>query len=434
MRTRYRNIALESTPAQPNQNYSALTSLCNGSSVVYGPVPYGTVPYRIVKGLEERIHDETGRSVPHFVRHRKMEYDITMARQGSYYQPYNASPFGITSYSPAIINQLQAEYYAGLQLAQINTWDLGPNMSPGLPTGWSMSIPSFNETVIINDLIERANQLKADVLLNLVEANQIWPSLKSLSTALPNMARSWNKIRKLIRTSSGSYLAWKFGISPLLSDLSAIAKFAPDMKRQFDRYVNQEPSRYSKFVPGNLSFSKAGSTTYANGRAVDVQSYQGLATSQPGYRYVLVAKPTAHYSSKFFQEFDFAMRRFSSSPASLAWERIPFSFVADWFVDIRGALSAIDRSLGFKPYEIVSLTRSFGYSMSTMAFRDFNSPCNGAKVGLGHVATCTFKHYERSVLPMPGLFPAWKGRFGKSQAGITAALIGQKLSQLPSKR
>lgn len=433
MRTRYRNIALESTPAQPNQNYTALTNLCNGSNVSYGPVPYGTVPYRIVKGLEERMHDDVGRPGAHSVIHRKMEYDITMARQGSYYQPYVASPYGITSYSPGIINQLQAEYYAGLQLAQINGWDLSPTMTPALPPGWSMSTPSFNESVVLNDLLERANQLKADVLLNIVEANQIWPSLKSLTSCMPEMARNWKKIRKVIRTASGGFLAWKFGVSPILSDLSNIAKFAPDMKRQFDRYINQEHSRFSRFIPSNLVFSKAGTSVSANGRPVDVQSYQGLSTSTPGYRYVLVTKPTAHYQSDFFKKFDFAMRRFSTSPASLAWERIPFSFVADWFVDVRGALRGIDRSLGFKPYEIVSLTRSLSYGVSTMAFRDFMSPCNGGHVGLGHVATCTFKHYERTVLPSPGLFPSWKGHFGKNQAAISAALIAQKLTRLRAK-
>jgi hypothetical protein len=69
-----------------------------------------------------------------------------------------------------------------------------------------------------------------------------------------------------------------------------------------------------------------------------------------------------------------------------------------------------------------------------MAFREHFSPCGGERVWGGNVASVKFKHYERRTLSGAELNPGWKGRFGKNQAAISAALITQQLTKLRSKR
>lgn len=385
------------------------------------------------KGYEERISESTGPERCHNVIHRKVEYDCSK-HKAPYIGVHYPYPYGVNSYSPAAEAQFNTEYYSQQALERIRSWDLSPDPSPDLPTGWSLSVPEHNEQAIINSLLTKASQLKADVLLNIVEANQIWPSLKSLATCLPQMKQQWGKIRKVVRTASGAFLAWKFGISPLLSDLMNIYQFSPDMERRYEQYSRQENLRLSVFVPCNLKFDKSASLTQLNGHTVKELSYQGISNVLPGYRYVLVVKPTVPYKTEFFKRLTFILKRFSSSPAQLAWETIPFSFVVDWFVDVRGELNALDSLLGYKPYEIISCTKSLVYDMETMAFHINSSPCGGGPVWGGHVASCKFRHYERSNLSIPGLYPGWKGHFGKNQAAVSAALIAQKLSKLRAKR
>jgi hypothetical protein len=311
----------------------------------------------------------------------------------------------------------------------IKTWDLSPTMS-GYPLGWSISKPVTSDSIVVNNLLERAKELKADALLNIVEANQMWPSIRSLATCLPEMARNWRNIRKVLRTASGSYLAWKFGISPIISDIQSIRKFAPDMARSIKRFANGDLSRYSTRMNGVATFYIAGTASSYNGVKYYEAIYTGLAEKAPLATYVLVVKPSVHYQSDLFNRLQSCIDRFSSSPASLAWELVPFSFVADWFVDMRGILRELDTLVGFQPFEIVSLTKSFTYKVRTNARLVFRTPCNGSTIMDLTAGSHLFSHYERSHLSSRQLFPEWKVRFGKNQAAVSAALITQKLSAI----
>jgi hypothetical protein len=45
------------------------------------------------------------------------------------------------------------------------------------------------------------------------------------------------------------------------------------------------------------------------------------------------------------------------------------------------------------------------------------------------LVTEEYSHYDRSIATMGPLKVTWKPRFGKNQAGISAALISQALSK-----
>jgi hypothetical protein len=304
-------------------------------------------------------------------------------------------------------------------------------VSQGITSSWSSDISSINEQAMKNSVLDNAKALKADVLLNLVEANQVWPSLTSLTMSLPNMARNWNSLRKVIKTASGAFLAWKLGVSPILSDVMAINRYMPKMGVDLKRHGEGQKNRFSVSRMVNLSFTPGSVVAggYFGSWPNSVISSQGRVFRTPTVRYVLVVEPTSHYMTGFFKKLDFVMRRFASSPASLLWEKIPFSFVADWFVDIRGSLNALDSALGFMPYRIVGFSRSYSYATAVDVFSDWYSPCTGAKIESMKAGTYEIESYER-IPVQGGSLPTLSNRFGKNQAGISAALISQQLSKL----
>jgi len=431
MRTRYKETSSELRSSIPAFACSANTVPCSGPALPAYNFTYPSSGPLVTIGSSERMTDSLGKGTAHPVIHRKVTWDLSVGRD-TIAKPYVTAPGGIITYSPAIANQLEADYYIGVVDGDINQWFTTSNT--GYPPIWDVSSPQANEAGIINDLMSQASQLKADVLLNIVEGNQLWPSLRSLTMSLPNMAKNWKSIRKVLSTASGSYLAYKFGIGPVVQDLKNIAKYAPDMANQFERYRNGENSRFVKALPLTCKFSKSPETYGSfNGFPVYGKSWQGFQAGKAETRYVLVVAPSVRPRTEFFKELTFAMNRFTTSPASLAWERIPFSFVLDWFVDIRGPLRALDDAVRVSPYKVVSFTKSTVYNLVSEAFWDFYSPCGGTKIWTGR-AHREFKHYERSVVNSQVLLPTSSGRFGKNQAAISAALITQALTGLRAKR
>jgi hypothetical protein len=375
------------------------------------------------------MSDGLGRSLTHEVYHRRLEYDFNVEIK-SVVSP-NGSPNGIVSRPGADAYECRGSVMD--MGGRMNTWDVKSRSS--VPFRWAINYPSFNQNVVINDLIEKSHQLKADVLLDLVEGSQIWPSIKGLCECLPQMAYHWRDLRKVIKTASSGYLAWKFGVKPLVSDIKALRQSVPQLVAQVDSMLDRPATRFSKTIDGTAVFDSS-PDVFATLAGVNIyeREWQGLLGSSPQIRYVLVVKPKQKFETKAFKALDLALKRFGTSPASLAWERIPFSFVADWFIDTRGALRGIDDALGTSPYELVSFTRSTAYHLQTQGFHVRRTPCTGSEIFRIASGTVGYKHYER-VLVSPGAnAPTWKPRFGKNQAGITAALIGQQLFKALSVR
>lgn len=426
MRTRTRNVVLRMGSQQIGAGGKAIYYPCSGSSSEFDSI-YNRDAIALT-GFSELIADEVGSAPSHNVFHRKMTYDLPPGTNA--WQPYDyGAPWGKFTFNQPARFVTEHEDYCLRTYQQIDDWQLTPPTSD-LPPGWSMAIPAHNETIIINDLMEQARQMKVDVLQNIVEGNQIWPSFRSILICLPQLRKHWKVLtkRRLIAHASSTYLAWKFGVSPFVSDIAKIQRYVPDISRQFAQYGGVKILRFSRMIPGVPTFSKS-DVVYNSGNGFNTRwsSFSGYSSIDPVIRYVLVVrKNDPVYYTKLFKSLEFAMKRFSSSPASLAWEEVPFSFVVDWLVDVRGILRQIDDLIGFQPFQVVSLTKSYSYQLNTQGQYHVNSPCDGSIIGGGAACSVSYKHYERSVLPMPTSL-VWRGNYGKSQVGLTAALIGQRL-------
>jgi len=425
MRTRSRTTILGQWPAKSSGSISLTNYKCDGTSTV-STVTEGAQAAINNHVVSERISDYLGRGQSHGVIHRRSERLINQIVADSY--PNASSPYGSFHYGVKHNDVLQ--YYSNAT-SQLQLMDV--MHSSAAPANWSFSYPVVSDGSIYADLLQKARQLKADVLLNMLEANQLWPSLKSLTVSLPNLARNWKALtaKRRIATASSSFLAWKFGIGPVMRDMANIAKFAPDMLRQYNRHINQKNIRLSKLLMGNASYVRGPLNGVANGVTYATHTFQGMCLHGPEVRYVLLIKPTrSKYLTEQFAKLDFLMSRFTTSPASLLWERIPFSFVADWFVDVRGCLAKLDSLIGVEPFKVLSFTKSTRWQVQTRHYELLKRVCaSGPTLFDGLVTQVDDKHYERSVLSA-GFLPSWKPRYGKNQAGITAALIGQRLSRL----
>jgi hypothetical protein len=158
---------------------------------------------------------------------------------------------------------------------------------------------------------------------------------------------------------------------------------------------------------------------------------QGSIVQQPEVRYVLVVKPNVTpFMTSFFTKADLFMSRFATSPARLAWEKIPFSFVVDWFVDLKGSLDALDKVVKAEPYQVISFTRSFTYKLATDIFYTRRSPCDGSIFFDRSLGSGEFSHYERIPVTAQQSLLRWSPHFGKNQAAISAALIAQQLARI----
>jgi hypothetical protein len=321
----------------------------------------------------------------------------------------------------------EVSHYSLSNSANLPSWD--PSAIGTIPSGWTFNVTAPNESVLLNDMYSQGTRPVADVLLNIVESNQALPSLQSIASYLPLLKQNWRSIRKVIKVSSSSYLAWKFGIGPLISDLRSIAKFGPDMKKRFDIYASDKKIRVARSIPCTMTFSKSDFVAQVkNGQNVIKDSYQGLLTGSPTLRYVMVLEPSQRYKTPVFQKLDFLLKRFTTSPAELAWELIPYSFVLDWMFDVRSALHEVDRVLGFNPYNVVSISKSVSYAVTTQMFIRGTTSCSSPVVLFDKLlAEEEIKSYERTPLSRPGIIPSLNGRFGKNQAALSAALIAQNI-------
>lgn len=144
------------------------------------------------------------------------------------------------------------------------------------------------------------------------------------------------------QTFHEKWLELQYGWRPLYQDVygAVSALHAADQA---------EPKRYSATVKGNITdkFHKFGGGTYFNYGYRNYTEEEGLEGAFVRLDYNLRNPFLASLSQLGI-----------TNPALVVWERVPFSFVVDWFVPVGNYLSAFDATLGWD-FRAGSLTRLF---------------------------------------------------------------------------
>jgi hypothetical protein len=135
------------------------------------------------------------------------------------------------------------------------------------------------------------------------------------------------------------------------------------------------------------------------------------------------------YNSSSFQELDYILSRFiATGPISLAWEKIPFSFVVDWFVDLSGLIQKLDNTLtGNRKVVEKCWSSETHHAFLAMIARESSSESNALAGQV--VAQAELKTYLRNPLEPVSLIQS-RVRFGKKQAASSVALLHQKVANL----
>jgi hypothetical protein len=292
----------------------------------------------------------------------------------------------------------------------------------------------------INDALDRFYNLNdTDNVLNLVEGHQTLSLLRGLFEFtktnkvqaakefllnLPDVLRNGKK--KMGKSLASKYLAYSFGVAPLMSDIYAITSSVKDLQsrlRQHRAGAGKEitvRSRLNGDFTGALS-GRIGSSHY-NASFTPVGSPYRIVSVR-GTRWDA-------YSSKAFSDADYLMSRFGGTgPISLAWELVPYSFVVDWFVDLRGVCNALDNLVTGSTKNVtdvcVSEKRSWNYAAlwtDEYASGKFTGP-GSSQNGRAVYGSELVRYTRKPVSPSFRL--ASSGRFGKKQLSLLAALILQ---------
>jgi hypothetical protein len=430
MRTRNRTVIVSQAVVPTSTVANGTWYDCSNVAHAYTQTTGFTVDEQ---SYDECIKDDVGKSVQHAVIHRRRTIDSSITRSLGAYMLQGPGP----GYVDLGLSAYQGWRRFGsiwTRSAGISDFDVpNPTGTKPPPVRWSFgSLSSGQESILKENCFEKAKQLKADVLLDIVEGNQIWPAIASIATALPRLKQNWGSIRKVVKTASDAYLAWKFGINPLISDATSINKHLPKMGSDIAKHESSDTQRFSSFAELPVSFDPTPPGVGSQyGYTIQAAEVKGVVVKPPLVRYVLLVRPNVQYKTALFKKLDYLLSRFATSPADLAWELVPFSFVVDWFVDLRGFLRQLDNMLGFEPYKIVALSRSYQYDLRTdVTMMTYRSCPGNALTFKGPAGWVEFKHYERSPVSITPNLVSWKPRFGNNQAGISAALIGQYLGKL----
>jgi hypothetical protein len=297
---------------------------------------------------------------------------------------------------------------------------------------------------------------ETDNLLNVIEAPQLVDSISDLNQTLGNQsvldaiknnlklkfelsAAHRRRLRKANFVRAGKlsslYLFYSFGIAPLISDMrkvqNALASMRSKMRaartsagRIVSIHASSRGSLYYVDGSGNeLGSSMAGDNGIWSLKADTVKR----TVTVRGYRAV-------KYSNKVFSDLDYLLSRFGvTGPTALAWELVPFSFVVDWFVDLRNITDRLDNLLTGSNKSILDIcvsdkteyTNTLVLKLSTHgAPVDLVVPQDGQLMCKDIVSL-----YHRSPSNQPPLVRL-AGRFGKKQASLLAALVHQKVANL----
>lgn len=273
------------------------------------------------------------------------------------------------------------------------------------------------------------NVNEVDTLLNIVESPKLISGLRSVLKG-----GSKTSFLKRLRRGDGSnaYLYYSFGLAPLISDMQKIRKAMVAVKADIDRQLRalrgQRVSHYSCF--GQFTgFTGMGSGFGAPDNN-DNSYWHSALQSVRAPRRVITCRGSwaARYNSDLLNRLDYLLRRFlSAGPASYVWERIPFSFVVDWFLDLSSIIDGLDRLLTGSDSSISDVCLSESWRVQCPIYKHKRalqvSSFDNQQVGINDLV-----YYRREPQIVAPSQVQLSGRFGKKQLSLAAALLHQILA------
>jgi len=292
--------------------------------------------------------------------------------------------------------------------------------------GWTVNWAQQNDAVVIQGMYDQARRPVVEGLVNLAEAHEIPSAIKQVAGYAPYKAANWNRMRETVKRlgkqAGGRYLAYSFGIAPLIRDTESVLRYLKKVEKDYQRYVSCPIRHVSRTFIGSAPFSKASSVMTS--RTI---WYQGLALQVPVTRYVLTYRERCPYKTEFLRKLSYLINRFGAGgPADFAWELVPFSFVIDWFIDTSSVIGYLDDKLNSDRLEVLNLSKSMKYELETDVFRDVYDGSTNTLVESSKLGHVLYRRYLRQPLGKT-YYIGLSDRFGKKQTALSVALLLQRL-------
>lgn len=301
-----------------------------------------------------------------------------------------------------------------------------------------------NEANNLLNLLE-LHQLKSGLIGSTGFIKQIAELVTSASKLPPKVLKSLSK--KSLRALANEHLAWSFGYLPLASDLAktqrglkALPKILKSLKGGV-RVVTKTAK-----TEGDLTFDFSGLAGYSSTPPSTPNATYWHPFINNGAKPYMVAgvtgRTTRTYQTEGFQALDTVLSKWlSTGPVSLAWELVPFSFVLDWFVDLRPVLDSLDNTFTGSQTSIDYgwFTEKRGYDIQYVKHRAtalstsgnitiHDWPQDGEIIGYTRS-----QYYRRRVLLDVKPTVTSSNRFGKKQGLLSLALFYQNVANLSSR-
>lgn len=308
-------------------------------------------------------------------------------------------------------------------------------------------IPVDESTAVRETMHAFYDRNEVDLLLNLVEAPELYTGLKSLNKSLQldsvinhsamRRGELRRKLARRINILSGGFLYYSFGVAPIISDMRKISKAMDSLKGSVAKAAERAGKvvtvrrRYTGRFTG-INPSVVGSPLTGYGAVPGTGFYHIDIEPIVNPLYVCTVKGINSFGFKtdFFKKLDYLAHRFGASgPASFAWERIPFSFVLDWFLDLSGVLDKLDNALTGNHKVIKDCCVSHKWKCNLKVIHHQSTPSNSELYNDIQVASVGLAAYSRKPAD-PKVNIGLAGRFGKRQIRLTAALLGQMTASL----
>lgn len=268
----------------------------------------------------------------------------------------------------------------------------------------------YNEALSqLNDSVRGSLDLSVDV----AEAGQTIRMLSQYRPTLQNLFRGVSRFVSYARSVKGAsreigskWLEYQYGWRPLIQDVFETASLLMDPENPLPIHLK---ARSHDTIPESQVFNYVGYNSLVSGQ-VSFRCEIGMVVSPPSSRLQGLAKFT------------------SLNPASIAWELLPFSFVADWFFNVGGYLRNLETALTFDSvfrYGYVTYTSSRECSVSALGS---NSGPGFGFSGRGSIIERTKGRSILSSYPMPRA-PVFHADLGSGRLLNAAALLTQFLGR-----
>lgn len=261
------------------------------------------------------------------------------------------------------INSLQC----GPSTRMISTGDIGPGYTVrGNP--WILDASYINQALVdafsyfVSGCVKQETLL-ANFAFELPEVRSLWPTFTSWWSHFKTTRqakRYLSNSRRRVKGAAGQYLAYQFGVAPLIGDLITVwnrlwnlAEHIEWLRKNNGKHVKVEfkkglPKPTASILPDLPSSAPSGMGFWRNVTELraGLKAWAIMTYDVGGLSDLLLATKTL-------------LRAFGlNNPFAIAWEAVPYSFVVDWISNVGDLLNRVEI-----PIELPYVIHDCGYGV-----------------------------------------------------------------------